>query len=136
LDEEKRRIAAARLFVAVPAGPSHCLSMMYPDKSLEDCRQWAARVEAINCSIRDIPPEKIRFHTCHSIDAGPRIHELELKDIIDIILKINAGAYSFEAANPRHEREYHIFEHVKVPEGRILIPGVITRLPTCWSIRS
>jgi 5-methyltetrahydropteroyltriglutamate--homocysteine methyltransferase len=97
-----------------------------PRQELEDCRQWAARVEAINYSIRDIPSEKIRFHTCYSIDAGPRIHELELKDIIDIILKIKAGAYSFEAANPRHEREYHIFEHVKVPEGRILIPGVIS----------
>ena len=101
--------------------------MMNPGKSVDDCRKWAAqRVEAINYSIRDIPPEKVRFHTCYSIDVGPRIHEMELKDIVDIILKINAGAYSFEAANPRHEHEYHVFEHVKLPEGKILIPGVIS----------
>ena len=101
--------------------------MMYPELSVEDCRKWAAqRVEAINDSIRGIPPEKIRFHTCYSIDVGPRIHEMALKDIVDIMLKINAGAYSFEAANPRHEHEYHVFERVKLPDGEILIPGVIS----------
>jgi 5-methyltetrahydropteroyltriglutamate--homocysteine methyltransferase len=101
--------------------------MMNPDLSIEDCRKWAAkRVEAINDSIRGIPPEKIRFHTCYSIDVGPRIHEMALKDIVDIMLKINAGAYSFEAANPRHEHEYHVFERVKLPDGKILIPGVIS----------
>ena len=83
-------------------------------------------VEAINYSLKGIPPEKVRFHTCYSIDVGPRIHEMALKDIIDIILKINAGAYSFEAANPRHEHEYHVFEQIKLPEGKILIPGVIS----------
>ena len=98
-----------------------------PGLSVEDCRKWAAeRVEAINDSIRGIPPEKIRFHTCYSIDVGPRIHEMALKDIVDIMLKINAGAYSFEAANPRHEHEYHVFEQVKLPDGKILIPGVIS----------
>ncbi len=101
--------------------------MMHPELSVEECRKWAAqRVEAINYSIRGIPPEKVRFHTCYSIDVGPRIHEMALKDIVDIILKINAGAYSFEAANPRHEHEYHVFERVKLPEGKILIPGVIS----------
>jgi 5-methyltetrahydropteroyltriglutamate--homocysteine methyltransferase len=101
--------------------------MMNPGLSVEDCRKWAAqRVEAINYSIRDIPPEKVRFHTCYSIDVGPRIHDMALKDIVDIILTIRAGAYSFEAANPRHEHEYHVFEQVKLPEGKILIPGVIS----------
>jgi 5-methyltetrahydropteroyltriglutamate--homocysteine methyltransferase len=101
--------------------------MMNPDLSVEDCRKWAEqRVEAINDSIRDIPPEKVRFHTCYSIDVGPRIHEMALKDIVDIMLKINAGAYSFEAANPQHEHEYHVFERVKLPDGKILIPGVIS----------
>ena len=101
--------------------------MMNPDKSVEECRRWAAqRVEAINYALRGIPPEKVRFHTCYSIDVGPRIHEMELKDIADIMLRIEAGAYSFEAANPRHEHEYHVFERVKVPEGKILIPGVIS----------
>ncbi|HEY7165643.1 MAG TPA: cobalamin-independent methionine synthase II family protein [Candidatus Binatia bacterium] len=101
--------------------------MMHPELSIEDCRTWAEkRVEAINDSLRGIPPEKVRFHTCYSIDVGPRIHEMALKDIVDIMLKINAGAYSFEAANPRHEHEYHVFERVKLPAGKILIPGVIS----------
>jgi 5-methyltetrahydropteroyltriglutamate--homocysteine methyltransferase len=101
--------------------------MMHPELSVADCRKWAAeRVEVINDSLRGIPPEKVRFHTCYSIDVGPRIHEMALKDIVDIILKINAGAYSFEAANPRHEHEYHVFERVKLPAGKILMPGVIS----------
>ena len=101
--------------------------MMHPELSVPDCRKWAAeRVEVINDSLRGIPPEKVRFHTCYSIDVGPRIHEMALKDIVDIILKINAGAYSFEAANPRHEHEYHVFEGVKLPAGKILMPGVIS----------
>ena len=101
--------------------------MMNPALSVKDCRAWAAkRVEAINYSLRGIPPEKVRFHTCYSIDVGPRIHEMALKDIVDIMLAIDAGAYSFEAANPRHEHEYHVFETVKVPDGKILIPGVIS----------
>ncbi len=101
--------------------------MMNPDLSVEDCRKWAQkRVEAINYSVRGIPPEKVRFHTCYSIDVGPRIHEMALNDIVDILLKINAAAYSFEAANPRHEHEYHVFERVKLPDGKILIPGVIS----------
>jgi len=101
--------------------------MMHPELSVADCRKWAEkRVEAINDSLRGIPPEKVRFHTCYSIDVGPRIHEMALKDIVDIMLKINAGAYSFEAANPRHEHEYHVFERIKLPAGKILIPGVIS----------
>ena len=101
--------------------------MMHPELSVADCRKWAAeRVEVINDSLRAIPPEKVRFHTCYSIDVGPRIHEMDLKDIVDVILKINAGAYSFEAANPRHEHEYHVFERVKLPADKILIPGVIS----------
>jgi 5-methyltetrahydropteroyltriglutamate--homocysteine methyltransferase len=101
--------------------------MMHPELSVAECRKWAAgRVEVINDSLRGIPPEKVRFHTFYSIDVGPRIHEMDLKDIVDILLKINAGAYSFEAANPRHEHEYHVFERFKLPAGKILIPGVIS----------
>ena len=101
--------------------------MMHPERSVADCQRWAAQlVDAINDAIRDIPPEQVRFHTCYSIDVGPRIHEMALQDIVDILLQINAGAYSFEAANPRHEHEYHVFEQVKLPEGKVLIPGVIS----------
>jgi 5-methyltetrahydropteroyltriglutamate--homocysteine methyltransferase len=101
--------------------------MMTPGLSVEDCRRWARqRVEAINYALRDIPPDRVRFHTCYSIDVGPRVHDMELKDIADILFAIKAGAYSFEAANPRHEHEYHVIERVRPPEGTVLIPGVIS----------
>jgi 5-methyltetrahydropteroyltriglutamate--homocysteine methyltransferase len=83
-------------------------------------------VEAVNAAIKGIPAERVRFHTCYGINEGPRIYEAALADIIEYVLKIDAGSYSFEAANPRHEHEYHLFERVKVPEGKVLIPGVIT----------
>jgi 5-methyltetrahydropteroyltriglutamate--homocysteine methyltransferase len=83
-------------------------------------------VEAVNGSLRGIPPEKVRFHTCYGINEGPRIHDAALSDVVEYMLKVNAGAYSFEAANPRHEHEYRLWESVELPEGKILIPGVIT----------
>lgn len=98
-----------------------------PTLSAAERRRIAERsVEAINHAIRGIPAEKIRFHTCYGINEGPRVHDAPLKEIVDLILKVNAGAYAFEAANPRHEHEYHVWESVKLPEGKILIPGVIT----------
>jgi 5-methyltetrahydropteroyltriglutamate--homocysteine methyltransferase len=84
-------------------------------------------VEAANESVRGIPPEKIRFHTCYGINEGPRVHDAALGEVVTYMLKVNAGAFSFEAANPRHEHEYHLWERVKLPEGRVLIPGVITQ---------
>ena len=89
-------------------------------------KRAAMYVEAINESLSGIPPEKVRFHTCYGINEGPRIHEAALSDVVGHMLKVNAGAYSFEAANPRHEHEYHLWETVKLPEGKLLIPGVIT----------
>jgi 5-methyltetrahydropteroyltriglutamate--homocysteine methyltransferase len=98
-----------------------------PSLSPAERRRIAERsVEAINHAIRGIPAEKIRFHTCYGINEGPRVHDAPLKEIVDLILKVNAGAYAFEAANPRHEHEYHVWETVKLPEGKVLIPGVIT----------
>jgi len=100
---------------------------LQPELSIAECRKWAeARVEALNYSIRGLPEDRVRFHTCYSTNIGPRVHEMELADFIDIMYRINAGAYSFEAANPRHEHEYHVFEEAKLPEGRLIIPGVIS----------
>jgi 5-methyltetrahydropteroyltriglutamate--homocysteine methyltransferase len=83
-------------------------------------------VEAINESLRGIPEEKVRFHTCYGINEGPRIYDAPLDEIVPYMLRIDAGAYSFEAANARHEHEYHLWERVKLPEDKVLIPGVIT----------
>ena len=80
-------------------------------------------VEATNAALAGIPPEKVRFHTCYGINEGPRLYEAALSDIIEYVLKINAGSYSFEAANPRHEHEYHLFERVKLPRGKVIAPA-------------
>ena len=101
--------------------------ILHPNQSVADCRKWAEfRVEALNHTLRGIPTGRIRYHTCYGINMGPRVHDMELKDIIDIILRIRAGAYSFEASNPRHEHEWTVWKDAKVPDGTILIPGVIT----------
>jgi 5-methyltetrahydropteroyltriglutamate--homocysteine methyltransferase len=102
--------------------------IMTPGASLDDCRRWAeVRVEALNHALRGIPRERVRFHTCYSINMGPRVHDMALQDIVDVILKVRAGAFSFEAANPRHEHEWRVWEGVTLPEGAVLIPGVITQ---------
>ncbi|HEY3929420.1 MAG TPA: cobalamin-independent methionine synthase II family protein [Candidatus Koribacter sp.] len=105
------------------------LSENFGDPSL-NTKQRARRaeiyVEAVNESLKGIPPESVRLHTCYGINEGPRIHEASLAEVAPCLLKVNAGAYSFEAANPRHEHEYHLWEKVKLPEGKTLIPGVIT----------
>jgi 5-methyltetrahydropteroyltriglutamate--homocysteine methyltransferase len=101
--------------------------VLHPELSIADVRRWAAvRVEALNHALRGIPEDKIRWHTCYGINMGPRVHDMELKDLVDIILKVRAGAYSFEAANPRHEHEWRVWGEAKLPAGKILIPGVIT----------
>ena len=95
-----------------------------------DERQMARRaeiyVEATNAALKGIPPERVRFHTCYGINEGPRLHEAALAQIIDYVLRIDAGSYSFECANPRHEHEYHLFETVKLADGKVLCPGMIT----------
>jgi 5-methyltetrahydropteroyltriglutamate--homocysteine methyltransferase len=101
--------------------------MLNPQKSVDECRKWAeSRVEALNYALRDLPVERIRHHTCYGINMGPRIHDIEFKNIVDIALKVKATYYSFEAANPRHEHEWRIWESVKLPKGKAIVPGVVT----------
>jgi 5-methyltetrahydropteroyltriglutamate--homocysteine methyltransferase len=105
------------------------LTDIFGDPSLDATqrnRKAEIYVEAINESLSGIPPEKLRFHTCYGINHGPRVHEAALSDVVAHMLKVNALAYSFEAANPRHEHEYHLWESVKLPDGKTVIPGVIT----------
>jgi len=102
--------------------------IMRPELSIAECRKWAElRVEALNAALAGIPQDRIRFHTCYSVNMGPRVHDMQLKDIIDVILKVRAGAYSFEASNPRHEHEWEDWKRVKMPDDKVLIPGVITQ---------
>ena len=127
LHEEYRAIADAGLVLQIddPQLASHWA--MHPELDLAQCRKWAgASVELLNHALRGIPADRVRYHTCYSINMGPRVHDMELKHIVDIMLGVRAGAYSFEAANPRHEHEWRVWENVKLPEGKVLIPGVIT----------
>jgi 5-methyltetrahydropteroyltriglutamate--homocysteine methyltransferase len=97
------------------------------DLSLAEYRKHAEqRVAYLNYALRDLPHDRIRYHTCYGVNFGPRVSDLALEDVIDIFFKIDAGAYSFEAANPRHEHEWRLFEQVKLPDGKVLIPGMVT----------
>jgi len=126
LAKEYRAIHAAGILVQID---DPFLPDIFFEPGLSDAqkkRRAQIYVEAINAALKGIPAETVRFHTCYGINEGPRLYEAGLADIIEYVLKIDAGSYSFEAANPRHEHEYHLFERVKVPDGKVLVPGVIT----------
>jgi 5-methyltetrahydropteroyltriglutamate--homocysteine methyltransferase len=125
--EEYKAIVAAGFLVQIDDPQLVTHYMVNPTATIEQCRKWARmHVEALNHALRGIPREKVRYHTCYGINMGPRVHDMEAKDIIDIVLKINAGAFSFEAANPRHEHEWIVWDEMKIPDGAVLIPGVIS----------
>ncbi|HKA03480.1 MAG TPA: cobalamin-independent methionine synthase II family protein [Acidimicrobiales bacterium] len=88
-------------------------------------RQARVHVDALNNALRGIPTEKIRHHTCYGLNHGPRMNDIPLAEAVPFMLSINAGAYSFEVANPRHYHEWRLWEDVTLPEGKILIPGLI-----------
>jgi 5-methyltetrahydropteroyltriglutamate--homocysteine methyltransferase len=101
--------------------------MLSPDEDIEQARAWARRrVDVLNHALRNIPPERVRHHTCYGINMGPRVSDIEMKHLADIIVTIRAGFYSFEMANPRHEHEWRVWEHVKLPDDKVLIPGCVT----------
>ena len=127
MSEEYRAIVDAGFLLQIDDPRLVTYYVANPQASVEDCRRWAeVRVEAVNYALKGIPEEKIRFHTCYGINIGPRVHEMALKNIVDIMLRVNAGAYSFEAANPAHEHEWKVWETAGLPDGKVLIPGVIS----------
>jgi 5-methyltetrahydropteroyltriglutamate--homocysteine methyltransferase len=79
----------------------------------------------LNHALRGIPEEKIRLHTCYGLNHGPRVHDIAFRDVAPLMLKINAGAYSFEVANPRHQHEWKIWRDVPLPDGKVIIPGLL-----------
>ena len=126
MSEEYRAIYDAGILVQIddPFLPDLFYELGLDDK--EKKRRAQVYVDATNAALKGIPPEWVRFHTCYGINEGPRIHEAALSRDHRLCAEIKAGSYSFEAANPRHEHEYHLFERVKVPEDKVLVPGVIT----------
>jgi 5-methyltetrahydropteroyltriglutamate--homocysteine methyltransferase len=126
LNKEYKAIVAADILVQVD---DPFLPDIFFEPGLDNVqkkRRAEIYVEATNVALKGIPADMVRFHTCYGINEGPRLFEASLSDIIQYVLKINAGSFSFEAANPRHEHEYHLFERIKVPEGKVLCPGMIT----------
>lgn len=100
---------------------------MVPPASFEDYRRWLAKfVESLNRALEGIPEERVRYHVCWGSWPGPHVSDVPLKDIVDLILKVRAGAYVIESANPRHEHEWQVWKDVKLPAGKVLIPGVIS----------
>jgi len=98
-----------------------------PAPSLEDYRKFTmVRVEALNHALRGIPEELTRFHCCWGSWHGPHVTDIPMKDIADMLLKINCGSYSFEAGNVRHEHEWRLWEDVDLPDGKVLVPGVVS----------
>lgn len=126
LSKEYKAIVAAGILVQID---DPFLSDIFVEPDLDAAgmkRRAQMYVEAVNAALKGIPEERVRFHTCYGINEGPRLYEAGLADVIDYVFKIAAGSFSFEAANPRHEHEYHLFEKVKVPDGKVICPGVIT----------
>lgn len=122
---EYRAIVDAGLLLQVD-DPFLCDVLVDPRLDPKDRKRLASlHVEVINESLKGIPEEKIRFHTCYGINEGPRIHEAPMSEVARYMLRINAGAYSFENANVRHEHEYHLWEDLELPEGKKLIPGML-----------
>ena len=100
---------------------------MAPTKTFADYMKWLERqVEFINYSLEGIPEDRVRYHVCWGSWPGPHTTDVALRDIVHLILKIKAGAFVIEGANPRHEHEWKVWQDVKLPSGKILIPGVIS----------
>ena len=100
---------------------------MVPPANFEDYHRWVARhVEVLNHALEGIPEDRVRYHVCWGSWPGPHTSDVPLKKIVDLILKVRAGAYLIEAANPRHEHEWSVWKDVKLPDGKILAPGVVS----------
>ena len=126
-EEYKAIVDAGFLLQIDDPGLPDTWDMQVPALSVEDYRRLAAvRIEALNHALEGIPEEIVRYHICWGSWHGPHSTDIPLKEIVDLVLRVNAGAYSIEAANPRHEHEWTLWEDVKLPEGKVLVPGVIS----------
>jgi 5-methyltetrahydropteroyltriglutamate--homocysteine methyltransferase len=126
MHEEYKAIADAGFILQIDDPDLPDAWQMFPDFSVADYRKYAAlRLEALNHALRDIPEEQIRLHVCWGSYHGPHKYDVPLQDIVDLVLSVKAQAYSVEAGNPRHAHEWKVWEDTKLPEGKILIPGVV-----------
>ena len=127
LGEEYRAIVDAGLILQVDdAFLPYMYEKLVPPMTLAEYRGWAElRIAALNRALDGLPPERSRYHICWGSWNGPHVFDVPMKDIVDLVLRVNVGTYAFEAANPRHEHEWQVWKTVKPPAGRKLMPGVI-----------
>jgi len=124
--EEYKAITDAGLIVQVDEPEFATSWMFYPDWTIEQYRDYLEfAVEVINHALDGLPEDQVRFHMCWGSGHRPHVNDIEFRHIADLLLKVNAQAYSFEASNVRHAHEWHIWEEVKLPAGKILVPGVV-----------
>jgi 5-methyltetrahydropteroyltriglutamate--homocysteine methyltransferase len=125
---EYRTIASSGLLLQLDdARAAVTYDRMVPPASFADYRKWLEhQIEVLNHAVEGIPADRIRYHVCWGSWPGPHTTDVPLKDIVDILMKANVGAFLIEGANPRHEHEWEVWENVRLPEGKILIPGVIS----------
>ena len=126
-DEYRAIVDAGLLLQLDDARAAVTYDRMVPPASFAEYRGWLERqVEAINHATEGIPQDRIRYHVCWGSWPGPHTSDVPLKDIVDLVLRVRAGAYLIEGANPRHEHEWRVWENAKLPKGAVLVPGVIS----------
>jgi 5-methyltetrahydropteroyltriglutamate--homocysteine methyltransferase len=126
--EEYKAIVDAGIVLQIddPSLPDNW-DMIDPEPPLNEFKKFErARLEALNHALRDLPADRIRYHICWGSWHGPHTTDIPLQDIIDLVLAVNAGAYSVEAGNVRHEHEWRVWQNAKLPDGKLLIPGVVS----------
>ncbi len=128
LHQEYQAIVDAGLYLQIDdAFLPYMHERMVPPMSEAQYRAWAQmRIDALNHALKGIPLERVRYHICWGSWNGPHAFDVPMKDIVDLLLQVNVGHYSFEAANPRHEHEWTVWQTAKLPPGKVLIPGVIS----------
>ena len=129
LHEEYQAVVDAGLILQLDDAfiPANYDGFLARGQSMDDyLRHCALRIEALNEALHGMPEDRVRYHICWGSWAGPHTTDVPLRAIVDLVLRVNAQAYAIEAANPRHEYEWRVWEDVKLPEGKILIPGVVT----------
>jgi 5-methyltetrahydropteroyltriglutamate--homocysteine methyltransferase len=126
--EEYKAVVDAGLIAQIDdAFLASVYDVMVPPKTLAEYRKWAElRIEALNHALKGIPEDRTRYHLCWGSWNGPHTNDVPMKDIVDLMLRVNVGGYSIEMANPRHEHEWRVWETVKLPEGKQLVPGLVS----------
>jgi 5-methyltetrahydropteroyltriglutamate--homocysteine methyltransferase len=126
MHEEFKAITNAGLLLQIDEPGILTLWQTWPDMSIDEYKRWTEpRIEALNVALKGIPEDQVRVHICWGSSHHPHTQDIPFREMIDLILKLNAGAYSLEAANPQHDNDWEVWKDAKLPDGKILIPGVI-----------